>query len=235
VLSVGAALLVAFAFVERRAAEPILPSWVLSRRLLFTTNLLGFCVGVVLIGLTAYVPTFLTVTTGAEPIVAGLALGALTLGWPVAATVAGRLYLRFGFRPTTILGAVILVLGTAALAASTFAPSIWIVAAMCFVIGGGFGFSAISSLVAAQASVEWNERGVVTGTQMFFRSIGQALGAAALGAIANAVIFSRGGDETDPATMAAAAGAVFLGGAIVAIVLLAAAIAMPRSDVRMSA
>jgi MFS family permease len=228
VLGVGAALLIAFALVERRAAEPILPFWVLSRRLLLTTNLLGFCVGAVLIGLTAYVPTFLTVTTGAEPIAAGLALGALTIGWPAAATVAGRVYLRVGFRPTTILGAVILVLGTGALAVSTFSPSIWVVAGLCFIIGAGFGFAAITSLVAAQSSVEWNERGVVTGTQMFFRSIGQSLGAAALGAIANAVILSRGGDETDPATMAGAAGAVFLGGAIVAVVLLVAALAMPR-------
>ncbi len=231
VLGAGAALLVAFVLVERRAAEPILPFWVLSRRLLLTTNLLGFCVGAVLIGLTEYVPTFLSVTTGAEPIVAGLALGALTIGWPIAATVAGRLYLRFGFQPTTILGSGILVLGIAGLTLSTSAPSIWVVAGLCFVIGVGFGFAAVPSLVAAQSSVEWNERGVVTGTQLFFRSIGQSIGAAAFGAIANSVIFTRGGDETDPSTMASAAGAVFLGGAIVATVLLGAAIAMPRVPV----
>ncbi len=228
VLGAGAVLLVAFGLVERRAGEPILPFWVLSRRLLLTTNLLGFCVGAVLIGLVEYVPTFLTVTTGAEPIVAGLALGALTIGWPVAATLSGRLYLRFGFRPTTILGGIILVLGTAMLALSTVAPSLWVVAALCFVIGLGFGFAAVPSLVAAQASVEWNERGVVTGTQLFFRSIGQAIGAAAFGAIANSVVLGLGGDETTPSTMAAAVGAVFLGGAIVATVLLVAAIAMPR-------
>jgi MFS family permease len=228
VLATGGALLVAFILVERRAAEPILPFWVLSRRLLLTTNLLGFCVGAALIGLTEYVPTFLTVTTGTPPIVAGLALGALTLGWPVAATVAGRLYLRFGFRPTTILGGVVLVLGISGLAAATLAPSVWVVAAVCFVIGAGFGFSAVTSLVAAQSSVDWNERGVVTGTQMFFRSIGPSLGAAILGAIANGVILGLGGDETDPGTMAAAAGAVFVAAAVVAALLLIAAIAMPR-------
>jgi MFS family permease len=228
VLGAGTVLLVAFAFVERRAAEPILPSWVLSRRLLVATNILGFCVGAALIGLTEYVPTFLTVTTNAPPIVAGLALGALTIGWPVAATVAGRLYLRIGFRPTAILGGVILVLGISGLAVSTLAPSIWLVAGVCFVIGAGFGFSAVTSLVAAQSSVGWDERGVVTGTQMFFRSIGQSVGAAVLGAIANSVILGLGGDEKDPATMAPAAGAVFAAAAVVAAVLLVAAIAMPR-------
>jgi MFS family permease len=154
-------------------------------------------------------------------------LGALTIGWPAAATVAGRLYLRIGFRPTTILGGVILVLAVAGLAASTLAPSVWLVAIVCFAIGAGFGFAAVTSLVAAQSSVEWNERGVVTGTQMFFRSIGQALGAAILGAIANGVILAHGGDETDPGTMAPAAGAVFVAAAVVAVVLLVSAIAMP--------
>jgi MFS family permease len=168
------------------------------------------------------------VTTGTPPLVAGLALGALTIGWPVAATFAGRLYLRIGFRPTTMLGGVILVAGISGLALSTLAPSVWLVAAICFVIGGGFGFAAISSLVAAQSSVEWNERGVVTGTQMFFRSIGQSLGAAVLGAIANSVILRLGGDETDPGTMSTAAASVFAATAVLAGVLLVAAIAMPR-------
>lgn len=228
VFGVGAALLVAFVLVERRAAEPVLPFWVLSRRLLLTTNLLGFCVGAALIGLTEYVPTYLTVTTGASPVLAGLALGAMTIGWPIAAAIAGRLYLRFGFKPTTVLGGVVLVLGTGGLALVADSPSVVVVAIACFVIGAGFGFSAVSSLVAAQSSVEWNERGVVTGTQMFFRSIGQALGAAVLGAIANGVILAAGGDERDPATMIASAGAVFLAAAIVAVLLLVAAIAMPR-------
>lgn len=224
----GGVLLAAFVLVERRAAEPILPFWVFSRRLLATTNLLGFFLGATLIGLTAYVPTFLTVTTGTPPIVAGLALGALTLGWPIAATLAGRLYLRFGFRSTTVLGGVVMVLGTGALAASTLAPSVWLVASVCFVIGAGFGFSAVTSLVASQSSVGWHERGVVTGTQMFARSIGQSLGAAVLGAIANSVILAYGGDETVIGTMTAAAGAVFVAAAVLAALLLAAALAMPR-------
>jgi MFS family permease len=122
---------------------------------------------------------------------------------------------------------VILLLSIAGLAFATLAPSVWLVAVVCFVIGAGFGFAAVPSLVAAQASVEWNERGVVTGTQMFFRSIGQALGAAVLGAIANAVISSRGGVENDPGTMAAAAGSVFAAAAGVAALLLVFAIAMP--------
>ena len=72
--SLGGLLLVAFVFAERRAAEPILPLWVFSRRLLLTTTLAGVTVGAVLIGLTSYVPTYLEGSIGVAPIVAGLAL-----------------------------------------------------------------------------------------------------------------------------------------------------------------
>jgi multidrug resistance protein len=228
VMGGGVLLLLAFVVVERRAAEPVLPFHLLGRRLLLSTNLLGFCVGAALIGLTEYVPTFLSVTTGAAPVVAGLALGALTIGWPIAASLAGRAYLRFGFRSTAVFGGMVLVLGTGALSLSTRYPSIPLVAAICFVIGAGFGFSAVTTLVAAQSSVSWEERGVVTGTQMLFRSVGQALGAAGLGAVANAVISAHGGDEQNRATMAAAAGSVFLAAAVVAVLLLVSALSMPR-------
>lgn len=224
----GLALLVAFVFVERRAAEPVLPLWVLTRPLLRATNLVGVAVGAALIGLTAFVPTYLVVGIGVPPLVAGLALTTLMIGWPLAASQSGRLYLRIGFRATAIIGGALVLLGVGALALLGPFPSIPTVAGISFVIGLGFGFSAVPTLVAAQSSVGWEERGVVTGASMFARSMGQAVGAAVLGAIANGVIASRGGDETDPATIIAASTAVFVGAAIVALLLLAAAIAMPR-------
>ena len=85
----GGVLLVAFVFIERRAAEPVLPLWLFSRRLIVTTSLVSLGVGGVLIGLTSYVPTFLEATTDASPIVSGLAVAALTLGWPIAAVERG--------------------------------------------------------------------------------------------------------------------------------------------------
>ncbi len=51
-----------------------------SRRLLVTTTLISLGIGAILIGLTSYVPTYLESTTGASPLVAGLAVAALTLG-----------------------------------------------------------------------------------------------------------------------------------------------------------
>ena len=227
----GALALVGFVFVERRAAEPVLPMSMLARPIILANVILGFSIGAGLIGLTAYIPTYLEIGAGVTPLIAGFALATFTIGWPIAATLSGRLYLRFGFRAVSILGGVIIVAGSLALIALASNPSVLTIAIVCLFIGAGFGFASVPSLVAAQSSVVWGERGVVTGTIMFSRSIWQAIGAAILGAIANVVIAARGGDEFDPATIIAATTAVFIGVAVAAAVILVGAIVMPRTHV----
>ena len=87
----GAAVaLVLMVLVERRAAEPVLPLWVFSRRVLLGGNLASVSVGVVLIGLVSYVPTYVQGVLGTGALVAGFALAAMTLGWPIAAALSGR-------------------------------------------------------------------------------------------------------------------------------------------------
>jgi EmrB/QacA subfamily drug resistance transporter len=231
VFAAGAALLVAFALVERRAAEPVLPLWVLRRRLLATTTLLSLGVGVILIGLTAYVPTYLTNALGVSPVVAGLALAALVMGWPLAASLSGKLfYLRLGFRPTILIGLGLVVVGTAGLALLARTPSVAAVAITCFVTGMGMGLVATPSLIAAQASVGWAERGVATGTNMFARSLGSAVGAAVLGAVANGVIAASGRPETDPAAATAAGVAVFVAVLVAALLTVGAGLWMPKVE-----
>jgi EmrB/QacA subfamily drug resistance transporter len=228
VFGVGAALLAAFALAERRAAEPVLPLWVLSRRLLASTTFLALGVGVILIGLTSYVPTYLENALGVPPLVAGLALAALTLGWPLAASLSGRLfYLRLGFRPTILIGLGLVVAGAGALALLAGSPSVVTVAVTCFVTGMGMGLVATPSLIAAQASVGWHERAVATGTNMFARSIGSAVGAAVLGAIANGVIAASGRPATDPAAATSSGAAVFLAVLVAAALTVLAGLAMP--------
>ena len=231
VFAVGAVLLTAFALVERRAAEPVLPPWVLHRRLLATTTALALGVGVILIGLTSFVPTYLEGALGARPLVAGLAVAALTVGWPLAATLSGRLfYLRFGFRPTILIGLGLAVAGTGGLALFAHTPSVAVVAATCFVTGLGMGLVASPSLIAAQASVAWDERGVTTGANMFARSIGSAVGAAVLGAVANAVIAASGRPATDPVAATDAGAAVFLAVLVAAVLTVVAGLLMPKVD-----
>ncbi|SEQ95498.1 Major Facilitator Superfamily protein [Arthrobacter sp. OV608] len=226
IFAVGAVLLAVFLVVERRAAEPVLPSWVVSRRLLGTTALVAFGVGAVIIGLTSYVPTFLEGALHTSPLVAGLALAALTVGWPISASQAGRFYLRIGFKATALIGISITVTGLLALTLTSTTPNVVLVAASCFVVGLGLGLVATPTLISAQSSVSWNERGVVTSTNLFARSIGSALGVAVFGAVANAVYSNSTGDGDVPAVVAAS-GAVFLAALVGGILTVAAVLAMP--------
>jgi MFS family permease len=161
--------------------------------------------------------------------VAGLALAALTIGWPISASQSGRLYLRIGFRNTALIGITVTVIGTGVLALTASVPNVALVAVSCFIVGLGLGLVATPTLIAAQTSVEWNERGVVTGTNLFARSIGSSIGVAVFGAIANAVYAGTPHGDTNPRTIVAASAAVFLAVMIVAGLTVIAVIAMPAT------
>jgi len=234
ILAAAVVLLVGFVFVERRAAEPILPLWVLRQRVLNSANSAALLIGLLMIGLSTYVPLFAQSVLGTSALVAGFALAAMTLGWPIAASFAGRIYLRVGFRTTMLMGSLIVVLGSGVLLTVGSGSSVLHLAAACFVIGVGLGFSASPSVVAAQSSVEWQTRGVVTGANMFARSVGSAVGVALFGAVANGVVAARLGDdhadlEKVPAEiLAPAVHDVYYGAAAAALLLVAAVLFMPN-------
>ncbi len=230
----GILLLIAFVFAERRAAEPTLPLWVFRRRLLATTSLASLFVGAILLGLSSYVPTFVQDVLGSGPLVAGLAVGAFTFGWPLSSAVAGRIYTRVGFRSCAMLGGAIATVGCVLLALVNSSSSILHVGAVCFLIGVGMGLTASPTTIAAQASVGWSERGVVTSANLFFRSIGSALGVAVFGAIANASIGantpSKHPDPVARAALIVGTHHVFVAVAIGAALLTAGAALMPRGS-----
>ncbi len=217
-------VLVAFAFVERQAAEPILPLWVFTSRTLVVSAALSFLVGGLLLGLSSYVPTLGQEVIGASAITSGFALAALTLGWPVAASQAGRLYLTIGFRATGLLGVFLAVAGAVVLVAFDTAGSLWHVAGGCVLIGLGMGWVAAPALIVAQSSVAWGERGVATATNMFARSVGSAVGVAVFGAMVNAVV----GDRPTPALLATGVHHVFVGILVIAVGMGVLELFMPR-------
>jgi hypothetical protein len=227
VLGGGAMLLAVFLVAQRRAAEPVLPLWVFSRRVLVASAVIAVLVGAVLLGLTTYVPTFVQTVLGTGPLVAGFALATLTIGWPISATLSGRFYLRLGFRTTALIGAVLAVTG--ALSTTRLGPdsAVWQVGACCFVVGLGMGLISSPTLIAAQSSVGWAERGVVTATNLFARSIGSAVGVAAFGALANLSLGATTNAAANPAGVAAATHDVFVAVAGLAACMLVAAWLLP--------
>jgi len=234
VLASAVALLVLFGFAERRAAEPVLPLWVLRERLLVGANTASLGVGVLLIGLTSYVPLYAQRVLGTSAVVAGFAVAAMSMGWPLASSVSGRFYMRIGFRNTGLMGGILLLAGAGLLLSVDPGSSVLRVMAGCFVTGGGLGFIASPTLVAAQSAVAWGNRGVVTGTNMFARSVGSALGVAVFGAVVNATMPGQTTGASQQTTKVPAAALdtavhyVFLGAGLTAVLIIAAVALIPR-------
>ncbi|MBI2245805.1 MAG: MFS transporter [Nocardioides sp.] len=230
----AAVLLVGFVLVERRAAEPILPLWVFRHRVLGSAMSASLIVGVLVMGLSSYVPLYAQAVLGHGAVVAGFALAGMTLGWPLAASSAGRLFLTIGPRSTMMLGGATTAAGAALLLTVGADSSFLHLAVPCFVMGLGFGLVASPAVIAAQSAVTWQDRGVATGSTMFARSMGSAIGVAVFGAVANGVVASRLGSRAGnlelvtPRVLEPAIGAVFLTSAVVALSLVAISAVMTR-------
>ncbi|NQX03784.1 MFS transporter [Rathayibacter sp. VKM Ac-2856] len=229
VFVVSALAFAAFVAVERRAAAPVLPLWVLTRRVLLSTSLVSVTVGAITLGVTSYFPTFAQNVLGSSALGAGFAVAAMTLGWPVAASLSGRLYLRIGFRRTAFIGAALVTVGTGLTILLGASSSLWEIAGFCVLIGAGMGLVATPTLIRAQASVEWNERGVVSSTNFFARNIGSAVAVAVFGAIVNA---QAGGGDPTPEGLADGTRFVCIALTVLAVGMLFAVRAMPKDGPR---
>lgn len=191
---IAAAVIILFIisiYVERRAAEPVMPAWIWRRRVLAGSNLATAGMGVVMMAPITYLPTLMQAVQGLGAIGAGMVLAAMSIGWPLASALSARAYLRIGFRDTALIGGVLVVLASVAFLLLPRPQPIWMVVADQLVLGAGFGLLFTPLLVGVQSTVGWEERGVVTGASMFSRNLGQSIGAALFGAIFNATLASR--------------------------------------------
>jgi Na+/melibiose symporter-like transporter len=177
--------------VERTVEEPVVPLWVLRERQLLAPNLGTIALGMIMMALTTYLPVFVQVSMGERPIVAGFALAAMSLGWPLASALSSRLYLRIGFRNTAMVGfCVAASSGALFLQLESTSPA-WHAGAASFVTGIGMGLGTTSFIVGIQSLVDWRRRGTATGSNMFARLIGAALGVAVFGSVVNSTLAGR--------------------------------------------
>lgn len=177
--------------VEKRAAEPVMPGWVWRHKTLVGANLATLGLGAVMMATSIYLPTFLQSVRGQGAIAAGLVLASISIGWPTASSLSGRLYLRFGFRDTAMTGTVLMVLAALGFIFMPQPRPVWLIFLDQILLGAGFGLLSTPLLVGQQAVVGWAQRGVVTGSNMFSRYLGQTLGAGIFGAIFNSSIAGR--------------------------------------------
>jgi EmrB/QacA subfamily drug resistance transporter len=178
----GVALLVAFAFVERRAAEPILPLTLFRNRTFTVTSGVGFIVGFALFGAVTYLPLFLQIVKGHSPTSSGLLLTPMMAGVLVTSIGSGQLISRLGrYRPFPIAGTALMTVAMFLLSGISVTMPVWQTAIYMLVLGFGLGMTMQVLVLAAQNSVPYEQLGVATSGSTLFRQVGGLGGCLDLG------------------------------------------------------
>jgi EmrB/QacA subfamily drug resistance transporter len=180
---------IAFVRHERRCANPILPPSLLAQRLVGPSMLASILLGAGFLSLDTYVPLYVQGGRGGGATAAASVVTPVMLTWAISSMIAAQLLVRWGFRKTALAGACLIATGFAGLLLCTiFAAPHWMLTTVLAITGFGFGPASMSCLLAAQDTVAWQQRGVVTSGITFCRTIGGAIGIGLLGAMFNWLI-----------------------------------------------
>jgi EmrB/QacA subfamily drug resistance transporter len=197
-LALSAALFLWFVAHTRSAPEPLIDLGLLESPLIRAGLAIGTLAGVVMFGLTTYVPPMVQGVHGGTPVEAGAAVAAMSIGWPIGSVVAGRLLVRIGARPIVLAGTTMLVVGSLLVTQLGRIDMLAFAMLACAVTGLGMGLSSTTLLVVIQGAVVWQRRAVATGLVQFSRTIGGAVGVGIMGGILTAFVGAASSTILDP-------------------------------------
>jgi len=180
----GVALLVAFVWQERRAAEPIVPLTLFRSSVFNVSSAMGAGIGMAMFGAIIFIPLYLQLVYGASATGSGLRMIPLMVGLLTASIASGRAISRIGrYRIFPIAGTAILVAGMFLLSRLGVATAPWLASVYMLVVGIGIGLVMQVLVLVVQNDAQPENIGVVTSTATFFRSVGGAFGVAIFGTI----------------------------------------------------
>lgn len=176
---------VLFVAQERRAADPMISFALWGHRPIAAANVATVLAGMALMGLTTFLPIYVQGVLHRTPVVAGLTLTMMMVGWPAGATLAARSFHRLGLRRILVGGSTFLPVGAIVFVLLTPDSSPILAAIGSVIMGFGMGTASVSSLVLIQEIVDTSERGSATASNLFSRNLGSTLGATVFGAVLN--------------------------------------------------
>ena len=189
-ISIGALLL--FVWIERRAAEPILPLSLFKMNIFTLTSVIGFISGMAMFSAITFLPLYLQIALGISPTESGLAMIPMTLGIVTSSTLAGRYMGKTGrYYYITIIGMAFLTLSMVLLSQLHVTTGLVTFSVYLLTVGLGMGciFPVVTSSV--QNVVPRQQLGTATAAGVMFRQVGGSLGVAVLGAIFTARMLAQ--------------------------------------------
>jgi EmrB/QacA subfamily drug resistance transporter len=181
----GVAMLatVGFFIVELRSEHPLIPITIFRRRVVVVAITLGTVVGVGLLSVVSYLPTYIQMVYRTSATVAGLVPLASVSGMLVASLISGFVVSRTGrYRAFPIFGTAAGAVGLFGTAFTSEAP-LWVVAALMTLVGFGSGSFMQLLVVIVQAVTDPAAVGAVTSTVHLVRQIFSTVASAVVGGL----------------------------------------------------
>jgi EmrB/QacA subfamily drug resistance transporter len=208
-LFVGSVIaLCVFAWVESRAAEPILPIRLFGSSVFTVCCVLSFVVGFAMLGALTFLPTYMQFVDGVSATTSGLrtlpmVIGMLTtsMGSGVIVGRTGR-YKVFPVAGTAVMAVAFFLMSRMDLSTSVFVQSLFLV-----ILGAGIGMCMQTLVLIVQNTSSFDDLGVATSGVTFFRTIGSSFGAAIFGSLFTNFLHSRIGPAMAASRAPAAAAA----------------------------
>ena len=194
-LAVGLAALVAFVFVERRAAEPMLPPRMFARRGFSAGTGSNFLFSASLFSAVFFMAQFQQISLGQGPLDSGLRLLPWTATLFIVAPIAGALTNRIGERTLVTLGLAMQAAGMAWVAAiASPHMTYWHMIPPLIIAGAGISMAIPSAQNAVMNAVAPDDLGKASGAYMTTRQLGGVFGLALAVAV-----FTGAGSYASPA------------------------------------
>ncbi|HEY8724708.1 MAG TPA: MDR family MFS transporter [Gaiellaceae bacterium] len=185
-IGLAAVLLAAFAFVERRAREPILPFDILRNPIVAGSIACMALAGMAMFGTISYVPLFVQGVIGTSATSSGVVLTPLMLGAVTTSLITGQLISRTGrYRWNVVFGPIVLAIGMFLLWRMDVHTTNAQAARNMVIAGVGVGSMMQVFVISVQNAVSRAHIGSATALTQFSRQMGATIGVTVMGAIVN--------------------------------------------------
>lgn len=231
-LVLAVVFLLAFALIESRSRDPLMPMRLFGNRSLVA----GMAVTFIYMGTFGALPYFLTVlfqsVQGYSALQTGLAFIVPSVAIFAGTQLGARLANRLPMRRTLVIGFVVGIVGTLALAPAAFlgAPYVAIVPGLV-VSGIGQGIVWTAMWIAAASGVAHHEQGIASGMASTTLNVGNAIGIAVLVGFANRGIGGLQGEALREGLATGAQHAFYLAAAGLLLGLLVSLSFSPKASV----
>jgi EmrB/QacA subfamily drug resistance transporter len=183
-LVLSVVMLVAFLYVESRAAEPVVPLVLFRNPIISVCSVCAFVLGIGMFGVIIYLPLFMQGVLGVSATQSGNLLTPLMMGAVVGSVIGGQALSRTGrYKVVAMLGSTFVAMGMVVFARMGVATTWAYVASGMVIAGLGMGLLQPVYTLAVQNVAPRKQMGAATSSTIFFRQIGSTVGVAAFGSV----------------------------------------------------